>query len=298
LVLLVVAALAGLAGCGRGQPVPTPIPTAGEPPRGSSAQVITVDGVERSFRLYVPAPLSLARPVPLVLMLHGGFGSAGHAEAAYGWNGAADRYGFVVAYPDGLGRAWSVGGGCCGRPGRTGTDDVAFITAVVAGLGDRLAVDRSRVFATGMSNGAMMAYRLACESTVFAAIAPVAGTLMGPCPQPRPLSLLHIHGLADASVPFDGSPGTGYEKIDGPDIPSTMDIWRVADDCEPPRVEPGDPVTRSTADCAAGRSVTLITIAGAGHQWPGAKDRTPAGALDATDVIWQFFAAHPRPPRG
>jgi polyhydroxybutyrate depolymerase len=155
-----------------------------------------------------------------------------------------------------------------------------------------------------MSNGALMSYRLACDSTVFAAIAPVAGTLLGTCPTPQQLSVLHIHGLADENIPFDGSPGNGFASIDGPDVPSTVDIWRAADQCEPPTVVVADPVTTSRSTCAAGREVTLITVAGAGHQWPGATERTvvqralgldpPSTALDATSTIWGFFTKHTR----
>ena len=301
LVLLMLAsasALALVAGC-RG-----PSPTAsGDPvPPGSSAQVLA----GREFRVYRPATLPLTAPAPLVVMLHGGFGSASQAEEAYGWNDAADRYGFVVAYPDGVGRAWAVGDGCCGEPGRTGVDDVGFVTAVVSNLSGRLPMDPKRLYVTGMSNGAMMAYRLACATDVFAAMAPVAGTLLGSCPTPHRLSVLHIHGLADGNVPFDGSPGNGPGRIDGPPVPSTVDIWRTADACMPAAVTTSGVVTTSTAACAGGRAVVLVTVTGAGHQWPGGTGRNvvqralgldpPSDALDATDTIWRFFAAHPAPP--
>jgi polyhydroxybutyrate depolymerase len=306
--LFVLALLGSLAGCRHNDPPPALDP----PPTGTSTQHLTIGGVTREFRLFVPSPLgaslvgasSRPDPVSLVVMLHGGFGSAQQAEDSYGWDAEAERTGFVVAYPNGIGRAWSVGGGCCGEPGRTGTDDVAFIVAVVANVSGRLPIDPGRVYATGMSNGALMSYRLACESSVFAAIAPVAGTLLGTCPAPKPVSLLHIHGLADENIPFDGSPGNGFASIDGPDVPSTVDIWRSADRCQPPTVVAADPVTTSRATCADGREVTLITIAGAGHQWPGGAERTvaqralgldPAStALDATATIWEFFANHTR----
>jgi polyhydroxybutyrate depolymerase len=296
--LLVALSMALLGGCHA--PAPS-APSVDQVPTGSSAQSVA----GREFRVYRPATLPVTAPVPLVVMLHGGFGSASQAEQAYGWNDAADRYGFVVAYPDGVGRAWAVGDGCCGEPGRTGVDDVAFITAVVANLRDRLPLDPRRLFVTGMSNGAMMSYRLACSTDAFAAMAPVSGTLLGSCPDPRPLSVLHIHGLADQNVPFDGSPGNGPGQIDGPPVPSTVDIWRTADRCSPAAVTTAGAVTTSTAACPDGRAVVLITVAGAGHQWPGGVGRNlaqravgmdePSAALDATDTIWRFFAAHPAP---
>jgi polyhydroxybutyrate depolymerase len=296
--LLVVAVLVALTGCRRDE-APS---TVDRPPAGTSTQHLTVDGVVRDFRLFVPS--SLAGSASLVVMLHGGFGTAEQAEESYGWDDEAERRGFAVAYPDGINRAWSVGGGCCGEPGRNGTDDVGFIVAVVANVAGRLPIDAGRVYATGMSNGALMSYRLACDTNVFAAVAPVAGTLLGSCPAPKPVSLLHIHGLADENIPFDGSPGAGFAKVDGPDVPSTVDIWRAVDRCQPPTVQAADPVSTSRAACADGREVILITIAGAGHQWPGGKDRTvaeralgldpPSTAFNATAAIWSFFAAHTR----
>jgi polyhydroxybutyrate depolymerase len=279
---------ATLAGCRREEPAPS----VESPPRGSSSASLNVAGRDRAYRLYVPPELSLAAQVALVVMLHGGFGSAAQAEQAYGWNDQADRYGFVVAYPDGLNRAWAAGGGCCGEAGRDGVDDVGFITAVVANVGVRLPVDPDRIFATGMSNGGVMSYRLACDSTLFAAIAPVAATMMGDCPAPRPLSLLHIHGLADERVRFDGDPGNGLAQVDGPDVTSVVDSWRSVGGCAPSTTSTAGRVTTAEATCPEGRAVVLVTVAGAGHEWPGRI--AVSDGLDATGVIWRFFAAHPR----
>ena len=171
-------------------------------------------GLGRSYRLYVPAGLPAA--APLVVMIHGGFGSADQAERSYGWNELADREKFVVAYPDGVGRAWNVNGGCCGRPSRQGIDDVGFIGAVVNDVAANVAVDRDRVYATGISNGGMMSYALACGTDLFAAIGPDSATQLDPCGSPRPTSVMAIHGTADRMIRFDGQPGMGVAHIDGP----------------------------------------------------------------------------------
>lgn len=261
--------------------------------RTDEVRTVVVAGVERSYRLHTPAGLSGA--APLVVMLHGGFGSAEQAEDSYGWNAVADREHFRVAYPDGLNRAWNVGAGCCGRPGRDGVDDVGFVAAVVA---DVAGTDPGRVYATGISNGGMLSHRLACDTDLFAAIGPVAGTLLGPCPDPRPVSVLAVHGLADRAVRFDGAPGTGVAEIDGPPVPAVLAAWRAADRCPAPTVTRSGPVTTSTADCPDGRTVSLVTVDGAGHQWPGSESvraaaDAPSDALDATATLWAFFAAHP-----
>jgi polyhydroxybutyrate depolymerase len=296
--LALVGVLALLAGCrpaARGDSTPAI-------PSGSSNQTITVDGRERSFQVY--RPTALPDRAPLVVMLHGGFGSASQAEAYYGWDAKAEVNHFVVAYPDGVNRAWAVGDGCCGTPGSAGVDDVAFVSAVVATLSRRLPIDADRVYATGISNGGLLAYRLACDTTLFAAIGPDSATLLGACPSPAPVSVLHIHGTADQNIPYDGSQGSGFAKIHGMAVPALVAMWQGVDGCPPPTVTIAGPVTTSIATCPGGRSVELITIANAGHQWPGSPSRPaaekllgldpPSNALDATDVIWRFFADHHR----
>ena len=152
-------------------------------PSGSSTHAISVGGVTRSYIVYRPP--SWPPRAPLVVMLHGGFGSASQAEKSYHWDAEADAGHFLVAYPDGLNRAWNAGGGCCGTPGRTDIDDVGFITAMVSAIARALPVDAHRVYATGISNGGIMAYDLACHTTVFAAIGPDSATELGGCPDPR-----------------------------------------------------------------------------------------------------------------
>ena len=274
----------------------------GQVPAGRSDHTIDIGGTERTFHLYRPARLS--SPASLVVMLHGGFGSGSQAERAYGWDKQADAAGFVVAYPDGLNRAWNTTGGCCGPPAENNTDDIGFITRMVATIGQQVPIDANRVYATGISNGGIMAYTLACHTTIFAAIGPDSATELGGCPAPAPLSVIHIHGTADKNIPYQGGEGDGVAHIDGPPVPTLNARWRGIDRCAAPATETAGVVTTSTAACPGGRTVELITIAGAGHQWPGATPNPlaqrllhtdpPSTALNATQVIWQFFAAHPR----
>ncbi len=303
-VLSCVVAVAALSGCGalrggarRREPATgAATSSATSIPVGTASHTLQVDGVTRTYLSYRPANVS--DPAPLVMMLHGGFGSAAQAESSYGWDAEADAEHFVVVYPNGDGRAWNVGGGCCGAPGRTNVDDVAFLSAVVHDVEAAMPIDPTRVFATGISNGGMMAYRLACDTDLFAAIGADSATLLGDCPSPHPLSVLAIHGTADHNIPYDGGEGSGFAKIDGPSIPDVNQLWRTADSCGPPASTTTGQITTSTASCSGSRTVELITIDGAGHQWPGStKGRqgadTPFAGLDATAVIWAFFAAHP-----
>jgi polyhydroxybutyrate depolymerase len=171
-------------------------------------------------------------------------------------------------------------------------------------------INRDRVYATGISNGGIMTYTLACTTTLFAAIGPDSATELAPCPAPAPLSVIHIHGTADPVIPYGGGPGKNVGArgntlvIDGPSVPSVNAAWRGIDQCAAPVVSTAGLVTTSIATCPGKRSVELITIAGAGHQWPGAKANPsaerilhtspPSTALNATEVIWNFFASHSR----
>jgi polyhydroxybutyrate depolymerase len=285
-----------LAGCGGGAR-PAADET-GAAPTAAATSDLEVGDETRSYRLYRPANAE-AQPA-LVLVLHGGGGTSLQAERTYGWNDLADQEGFLVAYPDGRGRTWNSGGGCCGRAAADDVDDVGFLLALIDDLVTAERVDPARVYATGMSNGAMMSYALACSTDVLAAIAPVAGTMLADCTAPAPVSVLHIHGLADSSVRFDGRPGDGVAEIDGPPIPSVIEHWRTVGACTPPSVTTVGAVQHSIAYCAEGREVALTTVEGAGHQWPGAESprraADPASTeLDATETIWRFFEANPHP---
>lgn len=295
--LLAGAALLGLAGCGAVGPGADKTP--GLPP-GLSKHTVDLPSGERTYLAHRPEQAAPASGYPLVVMLHGGFGSAQQAERSYGWDDLADAEGVLVVYPDGLDRTWNAGS-CCGRSASGNVDDVGFIGAVVADVANLVRVDASRVYATGMSNGAMMAYRLACETSTFAAIAPVAGDQMVACSARAPASLLHIHGTADTSVPLDGSPGDGVGRVNGPPIEQVVDSWRTTDGCAAFTSITKGVVTTRTATCLDGRGVTLVLVDGAGHQWPGSGSTgspgadKPSDAFDATRLIWEFFAAHPKP---
>lgn len=281
---------------------------------GSTAHSITIDGTTRTYRTYVPKSLDRAKKAPLVVMLHGGFGSAKQAEATYEWDQFADDAGFIVVYPDGTGqgprgnfaRSWNAGT-CCGIAMKSKVDDVLFLAQLVAAVQVNNAIDPRRQFVAGMSNGAMMAQRMACETRVFAAMASVAGAQMVPCDTAAPTSTMFVHGSEDTHVPLDGSAGTGRGKVPAHlAFADTADAWVKRNDC-------GNALTRDNAElaltswiCANGIGVETIIVDGAGHQWPGAAKLT-AGEREELDVdqtsqrffttgaIWSFFAAHPAP---
>jgi polyhydroxybutyrate depolymerase len=300
---LFVLAICVLLALASGALAPLRLNAAPAPSATSRAGTLPFGGIARTYRLYRPAGLARTAPVPLVVVLHGGFGNGEQAERTYHWDEAADAHGFVALYPDGILRAWNAGT-CCGQPMQRQIDDVGFLTALVEQIERDENIDPRRLYFTGISNGAMMSYRLACESTLaIAAIGPVAGTLVSPCAQAKPTSVLAIHGLADRNVPFVGGVGIGFDRNARISVPATLARWREIDRCEPATVRAAEPVQYETSYCAGDRTVELITVAGAGHQWPGSETPPPAAvallhldqpshAVDATAVLWDFFASH------
>jgi polyhydroxybutyrate depolymerase len=294
--------------CARLSTSATPLPAV--PPVGQSTHSLTHAGRERSYILYIPASVNRDQPVPLVFVFHGGTGNAESAILMTGFNPVADRNGFLVVYPDGTGRlsdnkllTWN-GGNCCGYAQAENVDDVGFVRRMVADLQSTLKIDPQRIYATGMSNGAILSQRLGCEAAdLFAAIAPVAGTLNFPACQPSgPLSVIEFHGSADTHIPYAG--GFGPDSLVNVDFTSVQDsvaFWTAQDGCNSqPQTDSFTDIQHSTwTGCVQSTSVELYTVVGGGHAWPGGRggwegSDEPSLTLSASQIIWEFFAAHPK----
>lgn len=244
----------------------------------------------------VHRPTNLTRNAPLVVVMHGAGGSADQVRSTFGWDGLADRDGFEVAYPNGFNKYWNAGY-CCGVPHARDVDDVGFLHQLVELLVTQDGVDPRRVYAVGMSNGAMMAYAWACARPQdLAGIGPVAGALVAPCRPTPAITVVAVHGTADRSVPLAG--GVGPRSVSHYPYPSVMQSlapFVAADHCVgAPRRSDQPPLRLSTWTCGGERSVTLAVISGLGHEWPGARasgptsvlSHQPAPPLDATTFLW------------
>jgi polyhydroxybutyrate depolymerase len=284
------------------------VPAAAPPALAGEPRTLQAGGVTRRYFLYLPSTWRRGRPAPLVLVFHGGGGRASGIAPHTGFSRLAEREGFVVAYPQGLNGRWNDGRGYAATH-----DDVGFVRALLDTLSRALAIDSRRVYATGISNGAMFAYRLACDLPgTFAAVAPVAGAMpadLAPaCAHTQPVSVLAFQGTADPLMPYFGG---GVARRRGRVLSAERSIafWATTSGCaaapvttdEPDRVTDGTRVRRTAyGTCREGRSVELYTIEGGGHTWPGGP---PVGGavgrvtreIDATPVIWAFFAGHPKP---
>jgi polyhydroxybutyrate depolymerase len=182
---------------------------------GDHTRIIEVDKRSRTCLVHVPPKYDPKKPTPVVLAFHGGGSNAEQMIKFCGLNETADKHGFIVVYPSGTGRLEKLltfnGGNCCGYAMTNRVDDVACTRALLDDLAKVVNVDPKRVYATGMSNGAIMSYRLASElSDRIAAIAPVGGPMgTETCSPKRPVSVIHFHGKDDEFAPFKGGKGKG-----------------------------------------------------------------------------------------
>ncbi len=271
---------------------------------GVTAQVVTGSfthgGVVRTYRLYIPSIYSPSTPVPLVFNLHG-YTSNNIQQEAYGdFRSIADTANFIIAHPngtlDGLGnRFWNTFGGST-------VNDLGFLTALIDTIGASYNIDPDRVYSTGMSNGGFMSYDLACfRSERFAAVASVTGTMIAPrlttCAPGHPVPVMHIHGTADGTVPYNG--GNGFVPVE-----TLVNYWVNFNNCDPLPTVIQVPNTSTTdgstvehqiySNGDAGSIVEFFKVTGGGHTWPGSA--IPVGVtnqdINASVEIWRFFSQY------
>ena len=287
LVMLGVAMTAG-AGCAR---------MAAEPAGGRDmVEEFSFDGRARTYLLHVPPGYDGKKPVPLVVVLHYYTGT-GQAEAEQSlFSEKADAESFIAVYPNGAlrqepGFSWSF-------RQHGGIDDVAFVGEVIQRLSGQYAIDRKRIYVTGMSQGGILAHAVGCElSSVVAAIAPVGAALLTEPTSPDPVSVLIVHGTEDPSFPYEGrEPDEGEEGLPCPSVSEVVATWVKHNGCgaEPERRQQGKIIREVYSGGRGGTEVVLCAIVGGRHDWPGDNnDRTNSGLVGA-DEIWDFFARHPK----
>ena len=267
-----------------------PVMTTIAPPTPRTERIqIAVAGRVRDYTLHVPPGLD-GTPMALVVDLHGLTSTPDRQELVSGMRAKADVEGFVVAQPTAglVANAWDT---------LEGSVDVAFAQAIVEDVSGRIAIDPDRIFATGFSAGGGMAARLACDAAdLFAAVGVVSGAHFGwrRCDAETPVPIIGFYGTEDRVVPYEGFgllPGAVEWAMFRAAIlgcETTPAAASVADDV----------VLQSWTQCDGSSVLLLYTIAGGGHGWPGTDDPSRAGdttdAIDATDLMWQFFDSHPK----
>jgi polyhydroxybutyrate depolymerase len=248
----------------------------------TTVETITVGDETRSFRLHIPE--EGRGPFPLVLSIHGYRSNAAQQEKLSGFSLLADSEGFIALYPDGLDDKWRFAG-------RTDAD-VKFLLAAIEAVAAKAPVDRNRIYSTGISNGAEMSWRLACDAPdMFAAFGFVSGAYLEVCNPPPRHPLIIFHGTADKLLAYDGKgPFMGVRDF--------AIRWASGSGCNPAKsgeivYQKGD-ATGERFRCQSGREVDLYTLQGKGHSWPGSKmpARITSRDVDATAVMWAFFKVH------
>jgi len=271
---------------------------------------MTVDGLSRTYLLNLPPNYDESSGFSLVLALHGGGGKASQMEADYLLTEKANSAKFVIVYPEGVqsdgvlgARTWNAGT-CCDYAVEKNIDDVKFISLLIDELLKKYPkINAKKVYVTGMSNGAMMAYRLACElSNKIAAIAPVAGTLLTiqPCKPSRPVPILGIHSKLDEKVPMNG--GTGIFGYYFPPVQNGLNTWIANNGCSSTTKTVTNFTNYSVTKWAScnNSSIEFYVTNDGGHSWPGGvKSRAaaddPSTAINANDLIWAFFQKYQLP---
>lgn len=269
------------------------------------------DQLTRLYKLHIPVKYTGDVATPLLVALHGGGGNMEYQanDNYYKLISKADQEGFILVIPNGYSKfqsgkfaTWNAGK-CCGEARDNKVDDVGFIKTLVDKLSSKLNVDKNKIFATGMSNGAMMSYRLACELPgTFKAIAAVAGTdNTKDCNPNKAVSILHIHAQNDDHVLYNGGAGKGASKnkelvTDFVSVPESVSKWVKINECNetPKRVlEVSGAHCDLYSGCKNKSEVKLCVTDSGGHSWPGGEKprglENPSKVISASDMMWDFF---------
>lgn len=284
------------------------------------------DGIERTYFVHLPESYSSKSAAALVILLHGGGGLARRMLAFTGFGPLSEKYGIVILAPDGVDRHWNDGRVETGyRAHDEKIDDVGFIAALIKKMEHEYNIDQNRIFVTGISNGAMMSYRLGLELPAkIAAIAPVVGAMPEPLAaqwksqgnkmlSPRVPAII-FNGTDDPLVPFNGGEVHLIRKKLGTvlSVPVTAQLWAALNGCgEKPKIS-SVPVSDQDmkisktvfSNTSNNTEVVLYAISGAGHTWPGPEPGAQylpprligraCHGLNATELIWTFFESHDR----
>lgn len=269
--------------------------------------------VLRYYKIHVPKSYTGSESVPLLLVFHGGGGDMEiqSNEEYYHQISKSEENGHIVVFPNGYSlypsgklATWNAGN-CCGEAKKKNSDDIGFVKSILQHLKRSLNINQKKIFSTGMSNGGLMSYQLACSMTdEFSAITAVAGTdNTVNCKPSKPISIFHIHAKNDDRVLYYGGAGSSFSDrsliTDFVSVPKTISKWVEINQCQlKPKLvlETNGVKCEEYTECKNGVKVKLCVTEDGGHSWPGGKKPSiflgggpPTKALIANDVMWEFF---------
>lgn len=269
-------------------------------------ETISNSGQNRAYTVVLPSNYYDSSGFSLVIALHGGGGSSTQFEKLSQLTQKASSAKFIVVYPNGSGtiKTWNAGQ-CCGSAVTDKVDDVGFISKMIDKLNSTYKIDPKKVYVTGHSNGGMLAYRLACElSDKIAAIAPNASTMViTDCKPKRSVPIIQIGSKLDENVPYLGGFGSGVTQINFTPVEQVLAGWSVIDGCTNPKklaFSNNLYAQYQWTGCNASRIDFYLTNDG-GHSWSGGLQGEgidadpPSNAVNANDLIWNFFLEYRLP---
>lgn len=269
---------------------------------------VMIFGRERFFRIHLPLNYNSQKKYPLVLVFHGGGGNAKNIEKVTGFSPKADKEDFIVVYPYGTGAfdkrllTWNTWE-CCGYAHKKNINDVAFVKLMLEKIKSDYSINDKMIYATGLSNGGMMCYLLACEmSDQFAAVAPVAASMFddSDCNPTNQLSMIIFNSIDDKHIPYEG--GIGEEalvKVEKMSVEKVVDFWVHKFNCTFLNKTKSKFFQMVDFGNSKGTEIVFYTLLRGGHTWYGGEKAfffapKPANDLSATDLIWDFFKKHPK----
>jgi polyhydroxybutyrate depolymerase len=266
------------------------------------------DGITREYLVHVPKSYR-GKPVSMLVALHGGGGDADFQadDSRYKLISKSESAGFIAVFPNGYSRfpsgilaTWNAGA-CCGKAVTDNVNDVGFLRKVILRVERQAAIDRDRVFMTGMSNGALMSWRMACEaSDLIRGIAPVEGTdNTTHCTPSRPVAVIQFHAIDDDHIPLNGGKGvSALTDTNFNSVSATQAKWVQLNGAQE---QAKRVLTVAGAHCdlhpgrPGGAPVELCLTDTGGHSWPGGGTqqgrKQPSMAISANDLMWSFFSS-------
>ncbi|MGZ4692203.1 MAG: alpha/beta hydrolase family esterase [Acidimicrobiales bacterium] len=290
---------------------------------------LDVSGVQRQYRLFIPASAATGTPLPMTFNIHGLTSNIAEQVAVSGFETLADTEGFMVATPQGLGDKWEF-------PNQPSNKDLPFFKAMIDAVGAATCLDLARVYSAGISNGGIMSSILACQmGDQIAAVGLVSGIRQPTnCSTDRPMPVMVFWGKQDNVLPYYGGlgpllTGLGRGGTDGtvpppptappadlqgfPPVEQVVGEWAAHDGC---RADPtvltvgsadSDVEERVFTDCTPESSVRFFVVSDGGHTWPGSPVlkgvndpssplhqmmATTTYEVDASAAIWAFFRGY------